>query len=564
MNGVVDQPAHGLTTIAEEMELLRIYTAQRHTLSVCSQEGPKSTNDLVHQPQALGLMTILEENNSLRNLTHCPYVLSWKQQWPDNDTTGSRSSVRILQSKLVVDMQAIIEPSIPSRTHGFKEGTRGKVPDFLSLIRACTRNRDLQRGIRLHDDILKRGLLGSHAGALVTMYAKCDALLKAKSLLDRYDIKDVIAWTALIAGYVRAGQCEDAFYLFEHMQQKGISPNAVTYACILKACGTLGALEMGKQIHDEIMKQGLLQNDVVLGGALVDMYAKCNTLAKAREVLDILPLRDVISWSALIAGYVQWGQAEEAMSCFESMQKENISPNAVTYACILKACGMLGAIDKGKQIHEEIESQDLLQDDIVLGGVLVDMYAKCGDLTKAHCVLDELPSRNAVAWCALIAGYAQQGQGEEALKRFEQMQQEGIPPNGVTLCCVLHVCSQLGRIEEGHNYFTDMGVKYGLKPPIEVYASMVDLFGRAGHLEKAVRLIREMPCCNHSVIWRALLAACRKWGDISVGRWAFDRAIEVDKKDGAAYILMANIYAAAGLQESAKGIETMRVENNAW
>eukprot|EP00250_Pteridium_aquilinum_P022258 c25334_g3_i4 orf=2-421(+) len=93
---------------------------------------------------------------------------------------------------------------------------------------------------------------------------------------------------------------------------------------------------------------------------------------------------------------------------------------------------------------------------------------------------------------------------------------------------------------------------------------MIDLFGRAGHLEKAVQVIQEMPSSDYSAVWHALLGACQKWGDVSVGRWAFEQAVQVDKSDGPAYVLMANIYAAAGMQENAKNIETMRIRNNAW
>ena len=73
------------------------------------------------------------------------------------------------------------------------------------------------------------------------------------------------------------------------MQCEGILPNAVTYASLLKACGSIRAADRGKQIHDEVVRQGLLQNNFVLGIALVDMYAKCGALAKAQRVLDELP-----------------------------------------------------------------------------------------------------------------------------------------------------------------------------------------------------------------------------------------------------------------------------------
>eukprot|EP00250_Pteridium_aquilinum_P022500 c25392_g4_i4 orf=1-273(+) len=90
------------------------------------------------------------------------------------------------------------------------------------------------------------------------------------------------------------------------------------------------------------------------------MYAKCGSLSKAQDVLEKLPSRDVVSWSALIAGYAQRGQGEHALNCYERMQREGILPDAVTYACILKACGSIGAAEKGEEIHTEVHRQGLL------------------------------------------------------------------------------------------------------------------------------------------------------------------------------------------------------------
>ncbi|MCO5595894.1 hypothetical protein L7F22_049945 [Adiantum nelumboides] len=226
-----------------------------------------------------------------------------------------------------------------------------------SLIWACSRNKDLQRGTRIHNKLRQSCLPEKNfSDALVTMYAKCGDLQKAQ----------------------RKGQ--NALHYFENMQRKVLFPSAVTYACILKACAAIGKIEKGKQIHFDILRLWLLEHHVKLGNALVDMYAKCGVLRQAEIVLENLPSCNVISWNALLLGYVQNGQGQQALHCFEHMQHEGICPDVVTYLCILKACAMIGAIDKGKQIHDEIIPQGLLENDVGLGGALVDMYAKCGAL----------------------------------------------------------------------------------------------------------------------------------------------------------------------------------------
>lgn len=130
-----------------------------------------------------------------------------------------------------------------------------------------------------------------------------------------------------MAGYVQFKHDKKALHLFDDMQAFGISPNAYTFSCILKSCAMFGALNKGIELHSEIARKGLLQTSEVLGCTLLDMYANCGLLAKAQEVFDALPFRDVVLWIALIAGYAQHERGGEALKCFQSMQVEGVPPN---------------------------------------------------------------------------------------------------------------------------------------------------------------------------------------------------------------------------------------------
>eukprot|EP00250_Pteridium_aquilinum_P000317 c10350_g1_i1 orf=1-564(+) len=186
------------------------------------------------------------------------------------------------------------------------------------------------------------------------MYAKCGVLAKAQLVLNELPARDVVSWNVLIAGYIKQGQAQDALASFERMQREGLGPNVVTFNCLLKACGSIGAADLGEHIHNEIAKQGLLANDIMLGTALVEMYIKCGALVQGRRVLEELPVRNVGLWNALLAGYTQEGRGQEAIDCFEQMQNKGLSPDKVTFGCVLKACGSTGAAEKGGQIHDEI------------------------------------------------------------------------------------------------------------------------------------------------------------------------------------------------------------------
>ncbi|MCO5566600.1 hypothetical protein L7F22_020277 [Adiantum nelumboides] len=186
------------------------------------------------------------------------------------------------------------------------------------------------------------------------MYAKCGVFASAKQTLNELPVRNAATWSTLIGAYARQGLGKEALIVYEKMRSESLSPDAITYACTLKACGIAGAFQEGKQIHDEVIVKGLLENNVVLGNALVDMYVKCGMLSRAQELLDELPTRNVVSWNIIITGYAQRGLACKALDCYKQMQSEGLCADAVTYSCTLKACSIMGALDVGIEIHKKI------------------------------------------------------------------------------------------------------------------------------------------------------------------------------------------------------------------
>eukprot|EP00250_Pteridium_aquilinum_P000158 c10176_g1_i1 orf=1-411(-) len=136
------------------------------------------------------------------------------------------------------------------------------------------------------------------------MYAKCGLLLEAREVFDALPVQDIVSWNALLAGFLEQGLEEEVLRCLKQMSLEEVSLDAVTFVYGLKACGCLGAMDKGRLLHADIIKEGL-EGDAFIGNILVDMYAKCNSLAEAQEVFDELPVRDVVSWTALIAGYAE-------------------------------------------------------------------------------------------------------------------------------------------------------------------------------------------------------------------------------------------------------------------
>ena len=184
----------------------------------------------------------------------------------------------------------------------------------------------------------------------------------------------------------------------------------------------------------------------------------------------------------------------------------------------------------------------------------------CGELPKAEQVLEELFVRDVFSWSALILGYVQIGKAHEALICFKRMQSEGISPDQVTFLCVLSACSHSGLLDEAEMLYGNMSKKYGVDPNIEHHTCMVLAFGCGGHFDKVMSVIRAMPSSDYPAIWLALLGVCKKWGNLKLGQLAFDQALQLDNCCAAAYILMVDIFALAGMQADVKKIESMQMK----
>eukprot|EP00250_Pteridium_aquilinum_P017426 c23625_g11_i5 orf=599-1879(+) len=323
---------------------------------------------------------------------------------------------------------------------GAKGNIRPNRVTFLTLLKASHSIRAIREGMLIHDCVNRSeyacdGVVGN---TLVDMYAKCGCLEEACCVFNNLARKDLVSWSAMIGGYAELGYGFSALELFEKMLRLGMEPCNITYLNTLKACSDVQSLHFGQQVHDSIVRGGL-ESDIAISSSLVDLYCKCCSLEEARRVFDFLPKRNVISWGAMIGGYVQQLHGASALELFTQMQQEGIDPDTLIYTDILKACGSIKSLEQGRLIHKKINKSGFASDAMVRAA-LVDFYGKCGSLEEARLVFDQSGKHEEVLWTALLAGFAEQGLARPALELYDSMLQEGIRPNKSILLSMLKVC----------------------------------------------------------------------------------------------------------------------------
>ncbi|XP_014513699.1 pentatricopeptide repeat-containing protein At4g38010 [Vigna radiata var. radiata] len=421
----------------------------------------------------------------------------------------------------------------------------GFVPDVYTIpavLKSCAKFYGIVEIKQFHSVALKTGLWCDIyvQNTLVHVYCISGDTVGAGKVFDDMLVRDVVSWTGLISGYVKAGLFNEAIALFLRMD---VEPNVATFVSILGACGKLGCLNLGKGIHGLGLKC-LFGKELVVCNAVLDMYMKCESVTDGRQMFDEIPEKDIISWTSMISGLVQCQYPSESLDLFCQMQGSGFEPDGVILTSVLSACASLGLLDYGRWVHQYID-QCRIKWDVHIGTALVDMYAKCGCIDMAQHIFSGMPSRNIRTWNAYIGGLAINGLGREALKLFEDLIVSGAKPNEVTFLAVLTACCHSGLVSEGRKYFNEMSSPlYNLSPWLEHYGCMVDLLCRAGLVEEAVELIKTMPMSPDVQIIGALLSACNTYGNVGFTQEILKSLQNFEFRDSGIYVLLSNLYAS--------------------
>ncbi|ESQ51701.1 hypothetical protein EUTSA_v10016243mg [Eutrema salsugineum] len=476
-----------------------------------------------------------------------------------------------------------------------RDALDGLEPDcntLASLVIACSADGSLFRGQQVHAYTTKIGFASNNKieGALLNLYAKCSDIETALDYFLETEVENVVLWNVMLVAYGLLDDLRNSFRIFRQMQMEEIVPNQYTYPSILKTCIRLGDLELGEQIHCQIVKTNFQLNgyvcsmldlgiqsdevgltnaisacaglqslkegqqiqakscvsgfssDLPLQNALVTLYSRCGKTEEAYLAFEQTEAGDNVAWNALVSGFQQSGNNEEAFRVFARMTREGIDSNNFTFGSAVKAASETANMKQGKQVHAVITKTGY-DSETEVGNALISMYAKCGCISDAKKRFLELPTKNEVSWNAIINAYSKHGFGSEALDLFDQMIHSNIRPNHVTLVGVLSACSHIGLVGKGIEYFESMNTKYGLVPKPEHYVCVVDILTRAGLLSRAKEFIQEMPIEPDALVWRTLLSACVVHKNLEIGEFAARHLVELEPEDSATYVLLSNLYA---------------------
>lgn len=272
------------------------------------------------------------------------------------------------------------------------------------VIRACRDKKDLVMGRLIHDIVLKSGLQLDHfvCAALVDMYAKCRAIDDARHLFDQMPNRDLVIWTVMICAFAESGNANESLVLFDRMREEGVVPDNVAMVSVVNACAKLGAMHKARFVHDFIAGNKF-PLDVILGTAMIDMYAKCGSVKSAREIFDGMQKKNVISWSAMIAAYGYHGQGKIALELFPMMLSSGVLPNRITFVSLLYACSHIGLVEEGLRLFSSMQDDFSIVPDVKHYTCMVDLLGRAGRLSEALKLIESMSvEKDEGLWGALL------------------------------------------------------------------------------------------------------------------------------------------------------------------
>ncbi|KAI3472889.1 hypothetical protein Pfo_030838 [Paulownia fortunei] len=429
---------------------------------------------------------------------------------------------------------------------------------YKHLLEACSKLRSLNFGKLFHQRLGKYSP-GFLVNYVLQMYCDCGSLSDARKLFDEMGERTMGSWVIIISAYADEGLSKNALELYLKIQDSNFKPNPSIYISLLKSFSNSSYLEIGKQMHCQVIKDGFT-NNVAMDTAICNMYVKCGHVESAELNFGLMHEKNAVSWTTMMVGCTEADRHEDALRYFIRMVDEDVDLDEFVFSITLKACATLDDRKIGEQVHGLIVKLGL-ESEVSVGTPLVDFYVKCGEVESASRAFEGISEPNDVSWSAIICGYCQIGEFEKCVKVFKSLRSEGVVLNEFIYTSIFQVCSAFVDFNFGSQAHGD-AIKRGLVSCLYGESAMITMYAKCGRLDYAYQVFESMDEPD-TVAWTAMVAGCAYHGN------AFEALSLLRKMQASGVRMNAVTFVAvftscshAGLVEEAKRyLESMSSEH---
>lgn len=408
---------------------------------------------------------------------------------------------------------------------------QGVLPDGFALsavLQSCVGLGSIELGEMMHAQVVIRGFL-THAvvsTSLLNLYAKLGKIECSSKVFNTMTELNNVSWNAMISGYTSNGLHLQAYNCFIKMVESGFNPNNFTFISVSKAVGQFGDISKCHEVHKFASKWGLDSNTVV-GTALIDMYAKCGSLADARLLFDSKFTFCQVStpWNAMVTGYSQSGSHQEALELFTRMCQNDVKPDIYTFCCVFNSIASMKCLKFLREAHGMAWKYGYEVNKISSLNALTDAYAKCGSLDAVEKVFDRMEEKDIVSWTTVVTAYCQYSEWEKALIVFSQMREEGYAPNHFTFSSVITACAGLCLLEYGQQIH-GLTCKESFNSEECSASALIDMYAKCGNLIDAKKIFERISNPD-TITWTAIISAYAQHGYVKDALQLFKKMTQI-------------------------------------
>ncbi|XWS21371.1 hypothetical protein CRYUN_Cryun30bG0049800 [Craigia yunnanensis] len=356
-------------------------------------------------------------------------------------------------------------------------------------LSACSALNFLELGKQIHAYSIKYQIVHdtSVGNSLCSLYSKCASLGSAIKAFRKIGEKNVISWTTVISACGDNSRAAKGLRFFTEMLADNVEPNEFTLTSVLSMCCTVLSLSIGAQVHCLSIKLGY-ESNLRIKNSIMYLYLKCGWFSEARQLFNGMEDMSLVTMNSMIAGYGEmmelakddlsaYHNGTEALNIFSKLNNSGFKLDLYTFSSILTVCSKMVALEQGNQIHAQTLKTGYLSD-VIVRTALVNLYNKCGSIERASKAFLEMSTRTLISWTSMITAFAQNGQTQQALQLFEDMRLIGVRPNQITFVGVLSACGHAGMVDEALGYFDMMQKDFKIRPVMDHYTCLIDMFVR--------------------------------------------------------------------------------------
>ncbi|KAE8734786.1 30S ribosomal protein S3, putative isoform 1 [Hibiscus syriacus] len=480
----------------------------------------------------------------------------------------------------------------------FSSEMKPNMVTFVTLLPVCGRVGNIRLVAQIQGSAVKVGLnfevtIGN---ALIDAYGKCLSSDDSKRVFYEMVDKNGVSWNAIITSLAHMGLNRDALDMFRLMMEVGLTPDSITISSMIAVLVELEIFNLAKEIHGFSLRFRI-EHDAFISNTLIDMYAKAGHPSAASNVFHQMNLRNVVSWNAMVANFVQNRLESAAIELLRKMQAQGEVPDSITLTNVLPACGRVGFLRNGKEIQGRTIRLGSNYD-LFVSNALTDMYANCGHLNLAQNVFST-SIKDEVSYNILIVGYSQTSEWPKSVSLFSEMGLIGMKHDVVSFMGVISACSNQAALKQGKEIH-GLVARSHFHTHLFVSNSLLDFYCRYGEVDTArklfdqikhkdvaswnlwLRKLSQQKCIT--LVWSIFLAGLDYWKRLKnllkacrlprilifgvlylehaefskmLSCWAAENLFKLKPQHAGYYTVLSNMYAEAGKWDEANRVKEL-------